>query len=194
MLSTSPSLPSTASIVVAATTQLVTLLEPLSPEERHRAVSAALILLGQSPSGSHKISKGVDADEQEVGNGLSTKAAVWMKKFSITRDQLDSVFSIDESGVDIIASKLPGSSKRQQTIHAYILSGLKSYLITGDVAFDDKNAREFCQKVGCYDVANHANHSKAFGNFIGGTKDIGWKLTNPGLQEAAKIIKELTVT
>ena len=56
---------------------------------------------------------------------------------------------------------------------------------TGEATFADKDAREVCNKVGCYDSPNHSNYMKAFGNLTVGAKDTGWKLSNPGLLEAA---------
>jgi len=32
---------------------------------------------------------------------------------------------------------------------------------------------------------------KAFENLINGSKDAGWKLTNPGLSKAAEIVRQL---
>jgi hypothetical protein len=127
----------------------------------------------------------------EPSGGISGKAIVWMKKNSITRDQLEHVFSVEDNSIDVIAARMPANGKRQQTLQAYVICGLKTFLRTGEPAFTDSEARELCSKVGCYDVANHSNYRKAFGNLLNGSKDSGWKLTNPGLSEAVKIVKAL---
>ena len=114
-----------------------------------------------------------------------------MRKNQISREQLDQIFSIDDNAFDVIAAKMPGKSKRQQTVEAYIICGVKAFLQTGEPNFTDKEGRQLCQKIGCYDRPNHYNYIKAFGNRIGGSKDSGWKLTNPGLTDAAQLIKQI---
>ena len=73
--------------------KLVDLLSGLSPEERHRAVSAAMILLGQPRSlSAHREEDGgvADADHPSSDGVLSHKAVVWLKKNSITREKVES--------------------------------------------------------------------------------------------------------
>lgn len=177
---------------VEAALKLVQLLAPLTHEERDRAIAAAKILLGHPTS-----STPTPAPAQEPGgisdNGsVSPKASAWMKKHSITRDQLEQVFAIDGNMIDVIASSMPGTSKRQQTVEAYVICGLKSFLQSGEPGFTDKEAREVCVRVGCYDTPNHSNYIKALGNLATGSKESGWKLSNPGISKAAEIVKELT--
>jgi hypothetical protein len=175
--------------VVAAVPKLVQLLEPLTPDERQRAISAAMILFGQSApvqSGNQFV-----FEPHEVGEGICTKAANWMKKNAITREQLDHVFSIEGDSIDVIAARMPETGKRKQTAQAYVLCGIRTFLRNGDLSFTDTDAREFCNKVGCYDLANHAAYTTSFGNLITGSKESGWRLTNPGLSVGAQIIKQL---
>lgn len=186
-MTTESSDPTTA---VSAVLKLVQLLAPLSPPDRQRAISAAMILLDEPAPSQFGAHKGAHVHELPPSDGIHTKAAQWMSKYSVARTQLDHVFSIEANLVDVIAAKLPGKSKRQQTVNAYLLCGLKSYLSTGDAAFVDKDAREICSRVGCYDSANHSNYMKAFGNLITGTKESGWKLTNPGIAQVAKVVKD----
>lgn len=188
------------STAVEAVSKLVQLLHPLLPEERERAISAAFILMGQSPvMGLRPVDRSrtnmgePDALETSapLDSGLSPKVGPWLSKNALSIEQLEHVFSIDKDGIDVIAANLPGSSKRQNTFESYLLCGLKAFLQTGETAFNDKDARSICSKVGCYDTGNHFNYMKAFGNTISGSKETGWKLTNPGLVEAAKVIKTL---
>jgi hypothetical protein len=175
--------------VVAAVPKLVQLLEPLTPDERQRAISAAMILFGQSApvqSGNQSVS-----ELHEVGEGICAKAANWMKKNAITREQLDHVFSIEGDTIDVIAARMPESGKRKQTTQAYVLCGVRSFLRNGDLNFSDADARDLCIKVGCYDSPNHATYTTGFGNLITGSKDSGWRLTNPGLRVGAQIIDQL---
>jgi len=186
-LSTSNAVPK---LVLAAIPKLVEVLAPLSAEDRRRAISAAMIIFGDSPSstigGTRRIT-----EHLEASGGISGKAITWMEKNSITHEQLEHCFSIEDDSVDVIAARMPSNSKRQQTVEAYIMCGLKSFLKAGELTFTDAEGRELCDKFGCYDIPNHSNYTKAFGNFITGSKDAGWKLTNPGLSEAAKIVKLL---
>lgn len=176
---------------VEAVRQLVNTLKPLPADERRRAISAATILLGESGGAPASANDGHDHDATVV-EGIAAKAAAWMKKNGLSRELLDHVFSIDGEGIDVIATKMPGSSKRQQTVEAYLMCGLRTFMQAGEVSFLDKDARALCQKVGCYDAPNHSNYMKALGNRVTGSKDAGWKLTNPGLSEAAHIVKQLT--
>jgi hypothetical protein len=174
--------------VLAAIPKLVEVLTPLSAEDRQRAISATMILFGHPATATTASSK---SEHLEPSGGISGKAIGWMKKNSITQEQLEHSFCIEDGSVDVIAARMPAKGKRQQTVQAYIICGLKSFLKTGEPAFMDAEARELCDKVGCYDVANHSNYRKAFGNLLSGSKESGWKLTNPGLGEAAKIVKLL---
>lgn len=176
---------------VEAVRQLIATLTPLTADERRRAISAATILLGESGGAAAPFDEGHDHDVSAI-EGIAPKASAWMKKNGLSRELLDHIFSIDGGEIDVIATKMPGSSKRQQTVEAYLMCGLRSFIQTGEVSFVDKDARALCQKVGCYDTPNHSNYLKALGNRVTGSKDAGWKLTNPGLSEAAHIVKQLT--
>ena len=173
-----------------AVPQIVELLSGLGPDEQKRAVSAAMILLSLSPTGS--VVAGDDVQHGDNPEGISTKASGWMKKYGIGADQLGHVFTVSVEEVDVIAASLPGGSKRQKTLEAYVLCGLRSFIHGGEGRFDDKEARALCLKLGCYDPANHSNYMKAFSNLITGSKDIGWRITNPGFERAAQIVKQLT--
>lgn len=189
----SENLENSMKLILEAVPKIVEVLTPLSSEQRQRALSAAMLLFGESsPIPTTSIARIPNQNQQsESEDGISSKALVWMKKYSITREQLDHVFCIENDSIDVIASKMPSFGKRQQTVQAYIVCGLKSFLKTGEPTFTDADGRELCSKVGCYDVANHSNYKKAFGNFISGSKDSGWRLSNPGLNEAAQIVKQL---
>lgn len=172
--------------------ELVGLLEPLSVDERQRAISAALILVGQAASVQNPGPQGPHhAEPHYTGEGICTKAASWMKKNALTRDHLDHVFSIEAETIDIIAARMPEIGRRKQTIQAYLLCGIRAFLRTGDPAFADADARELCNRVGCYDAPNHATFTNSFGNLVTGSKESGWKLTNPGLSAGASVIKQL---
>lgn len=179
--------------VAAATPKLVQLLTPLSPEGRRRAIASALMVFGESLPQSTRNDKDedMDSDTGARGEGICQKAVAWMKKNSLSREQLEHVFSIDRDSIDVIASKMPQKTVAKQVVQAYVICGIANFLKTGDLGFTDKDARKLCEKVGAYNQTNHATYTKSFGNLITGSKDSGWKLTNPGLSDGVKIIKEL---
>jgi hypothetical protein len=187
------SIPLNSKKAVQVVPKLVELLGALSAEERDRAVSAAMILLGHSralESDLHNTT-GPSKPRHSPDGDISAKADTWMTRNAIPREDLDELFSIDADGIHVIAAKMPGKSKRQQTIAAYVICGLSSFIAKGDPSFSDKDARALCQKIGCYDTPNHFNYVKGLGNFVSGSKEAGWKLTNPGLNRAAQIVREL---
>jgi hypothetical protein len=177
-----------SSTAVGVLPKLVQILSPLAASERDKAISAAKILLAESATADSAFH---ERSQIDAAGGIAPKAASWLRKNQINREELDQIFSIEDNSFDVIAAKMPGKSKRQQTAEAYIICGVKSFLQTGEPNFTDKEGRELCQKVGCYDSPNHYNYIKGFGNRIGGSKDSGWKLTNPGLTDAAQLIKRL---
>jgi hypothetical protein len=181
-----------SSTAVGVLPKLVQILSPLAASEREKAISAAKILLAESAPPAGSVFQ--EPSQLEAGaftEGIAPKAGSWLRKNHICREELDQIFSIEDNTFDVISAKMPGRSKRQQTAEAYIICGVKAFLQTGEPNFTDKEARQLCQKVGCYDAPNHYNYVKGFGNRIGGSKDSGWKLTNPGLTEAVQLIKLL---
>jgi hypothetical protein len=123
--------------------------------------------------------------------GISARATAWMRQHQIGHADLEQVFSIETDPVEVIAATPPAESRKQQTIQAYLLCGMCAFIRTGNLTFNDSDARALCERFGCFDVGNHTNATRKFGNLIAGSKDSGWRLTNPGLHEAAQIVKNL---
>src|SRR5438093_12887919 len=115
---------------VEALPKLVELLSALPAAERDKAISAARILLADSTSSSisatHKEAP-IEANREFI-EGIAPRAAGWLRKNHLGREQLDQIFSIEDNTFDVIAAKMPGKSKRQQTVEAYIICGIKSFL------------------------------------------------------------------
>ena len=175
-----------------AMTKIVEILTPLSSEDRARAVSAALTLLGDVQSKAPQ--EGADdqiASDSDLGV-LSPRTRHWMNQNGISVTELQHVFHVVDGGAEVI-SAIPGRNKKEQTYSAYVLTGLGQFLVTGNAAFTDKAARALCEASGCYDRANHAVHLRDRGNEFTGTKEKGWTLTAPGLKRAAELVKELQV-
>lgn len=184
------------SSLAEAAAKVVEVLNSFSSEERLRIVKASLTLLGDeinTPSAQSRGSHGSEQTEDESDSEISKihkQAQQWMRRNTITAEQLEHCFHFDNGQVIPIA--LPGNAttKREQTVNAYIAVGLASYLANGDASFSDATARKFCEQSGCYDLANHITAVKALKNRVTGSKTTGWKLTAPGLTAAAELVKQ----
>src|SRR5450759_3063026 len=110
--------------VAAATPKLVQLLTPLTREGRQRAIASALMVFGESLSSATR-QKDKDADvvsgsHAAAGEGICQKAAAWMKKNALSREQLEHAFSIDRDSIDVIASQMPQKTVSKQVVQAYV--------------------------------------------------------------------------
>jgi hypothetical protein len=173
------------------TTKIVNLLTPFESEERKRIVQATLTLLGESLDSAH-IKSTKNGESVEIAGDLPQRAKVWMRQNRISIEELEQVYHVDGGKAEIVASNIPGKTKKEQTLNAYLLAGTAGLLAIGEPAFDDKVARELCDTLGFYDPTNHATHMKDKGNKLAGSKAMGWKLTAPGLTQSAALIKEMT--
>lgn len=182
-----------AKSITDATVKIHAILEPLESDERQRVMNAALILLGDQPTGAHTTASngGVSQGEDETPQtgDLPLAAARWVKKHGLTIDTLENHFHFDDGAVAPIELPGDGKAKREKTINTYLMQGVASLLQSGSAAFEDAVARERCNEFGCYDAPNHGRYLKQFGNLITGSKSNGWKLTAPGLSAAASLLK-----
>lgn len=172
-------------------TSIVDLLEPMESEDRVRIINAALALLGESATPA-KFGTGTVAEDTANLGELPPRARTWMKQYGLSGDELEQVFNVVDGVAEVIASHMPGKNKKEQTLNAYVLTGIAQLIATGNANFSDNDARDLCVRSGCYDSGNHATTMKNKGNEFSGTKDKGWTLTAPGLKRAAEIIKELS--
>jgi hypothetical protein len=168
--------------ITDAVSAIVGELAGFSPEERQRIVRASLTLLGDSSENAS-----AKADEDTGDAPFPTKARMWMKRYSVTAEQIAHVFHRDEEGVKIIAT-IPGPTKREQVVNAYVLSGIAKLLASGESKFDDRAARAVCESGGFFDGTNHMKYMK--NSEFTGSKDKGWVLTTPGLEKGAALVSE----
>lgn len=179
-------------LLATVMTKVIEVLTPLDSDQRKRVIQAAFALLGEEPAlktpGSHSSKKNDVADE-DVIEGISKAAAVWLAKAKITKEQLEQYLHIDGGAAKVIS--LPGNATKRidQVVHTYLMQGLAAFLAAGEASFSDKDARDLCEHFGCYDHTNHAKYIKEFGNRITGSKNAGWKLTAPGLAAASELLK-----
>ena len=171
--------------------KMMDILTPLSPEDRRRLIGAALTLLGDEAANVSVTAPGPRRQVDEGAEGLPARAKLWMDQNSISLDELQQVFQIADGAVEVIASEIPGKNDKEKTFSAYVLTGIKGLLATGNPVFDDKSARQLCKSSGCFTGGNHATHLSDHGNEFTGSKDRGWVLTAPGLKRGATLVKEL---
>lgn len=176
---------------------LVSSLEPFSSEERGRAVSATMTLLGEtvalpkqeaisSAREETRTTEAIDEGQDEWPKRVTS----WIRQNSITLDQIRQIFHRGGEGFEVITAEVPGKTNRDRIRNAYVLLGISRFLTSGDASFDDKSARALCEKLGIFDRTNHAKYMKG-GNEFTGSKDKGWVLTAPGLKRGAGLILEL---
>jgi len=179
--------------------QIYELLEPLSPEERKRVISATMALFGE---GSPARWTGLPGDikdlkheeDSDLPTDLGKKARRWITQTGLTTAQLEEVFHFEDGGtVDLIAMEISGSTNKEQTANAYLLCGARSLLQGDEPNVQNKDAVEYCKHVGCYDKNNHTYNRNSLGNKIIGTVGDGFTLPAPGLKAAAAVIKAMAV-
>jgi hypothetical protein len=170
--------------VTQAVTNIVQELTDFTSEERHRIVRASLMLLGEA---SAEANNGANSGQADDGS-LPAKARSWMKQHGLSTEQVSEVFHIGGDDIDIIAS-IPGKTKKEQVRNAYVLLGISRLLKSGETKFEDKAARELCEKGGFFDHTNHMKYMK--GSEFTGSRDKGWVLTAPGLKLGASLVAQL---
>ena len=174
------------------TIELYKLLEPHDADIRERAIKAVMVMLGGNLEVTAPDKKpSAESGEDEDGPALLPKVRAWMRTHAITREQVDHVFHLDGGVCEVLPSEAPGKNGKEQTINAYILTGISTFLQSGETRFDDKTARDVCKAMGCFNESNHAYYLKGRGNLLGGTKDAGWTLTGPSMKIGAELVRTL---
>jgi hypothetical protein len=192
--------PPSAANLPELTGKVYAILEPLASGDRLRVVHAALTLLGEglpaplssavkTPGGRGVSSGEIKSDEGDL-EGLPPEARKWLQRSGLSMDDLNHFFHFDNEKVTVIASPLESKTKKEQTIGAYLLRGVAALLETGAASFQDDEARSVCEHLGCLDKPNHSRITQGFGNKIAGSKEAGWRLTQPGLNAAAEMLKQ----
>ena len=108
----------------------------------------------------------------------------------ITTEQLDKVYYFDGKNYEIIVNNLGEATNSKKQIKLALLLGAKSLLGSSEPFIAKETLIELCKKYSCYDSANFSAYMKKNKNWFL-NKDSGWNLTNPGQQEAIRVIKEL---
>jgi hypothetical protein len=172
------------------------ILEPMAPEDRDRALRAALVLVGDPMPSAAVTGPTVDGPKEpstlaSVSPMFGPTAQRWLTQNQIQVENIENLFHVSGDDAIPIFSSVPGASRREQTVNCYLLAGVRRLLATDEAIADDKEAVELCQQVRAYDKNNHTSNRKSLGAKVTGSRENGFKLTVPGLREAARLIKTM---
>ena len=126
--------------------EIFTLLEPLDADDRSRVVQSALALLGD---GAQALGVGAPAtDVADTERSFGPKATRWLEQNQVSFSDLEETFLLDGAAVEVIASDVPGSGKKQKTHNCYLLEGVARFLATDEPRFADADAGGTVQEHG----------------------------------------------
>jgi hypothetical protein len=167
--------------ITQTVTDLFEILDPLSTDDRQRAIKAVFALLGDAPPVAVASSPLVTQPRTDGGgnqpalSGLGPRAAMWAAQHRLDREVLERVFYFHDGKVDIHVTSVPGSSRREKTINCYLLVGARALLASDAPRFDD----------------NHPTYRGALGPRATGSRQDGFDLTGPGLKEAGELVASI---
>src|SRR5260370_11364031 len=120
--------------------------------------------------------KGTEAKEevQDELEGISPVARKWISRNGLQAKQLWTIFSLSTDGVDLIATTVPGESKRQRMRNVFLLTGIAAYLGSGAARFSHQQVKEACLHYDAFDSANFSANLKHFSREVTGSKDTGY--------------------
>jgi hypothetical protein len=174
--------------------QIYNLLFPHDSELRRRVMQSAMTLLGEgavqsaTPLADVQSTSGVFEDLR-----LGPKASKWIQRHAVNRQMLDEVFHLTGDRIDIIASSVPGASKREMTVNCYLLCGVRGLLKDDVPSIDESEAVSVCKRLTAYDKNNHTTNRLAVGNKMSGNRPT-FTLTGPGEAAAADLIKQMGIS
>ena len=178
------------------TMEILKIAEGNSNEVLKRSFQAVLLLRGEvqnfaeqnkPPTGQNLNSNAGEFADTKIG----PKALKWIQRNGITRAQLDEVFHLSGETIELTASGVPGSSKRDMTVNCYLLMGIRGLLQFDEPKLNESDTLVQCKRLTAYDKNNHTTLRKYVGNRITGTKP-DFLLTGPGETAAAVLIKQMT--
>jgi hypothetical protein len=136
-----------------------------------------------------------DAAEKEVGDaleGVSPVARKWMARNGLQASKIGSVFSLGGDEIDLIATTVPGTNKKERMRSVFLLKGVASYLATGAARFTHEQMKDACVHYDAFDAANFASNLKSLSSEVTGSKAEGYALNPRGLAAATEMVKSLT--
>jgi hypothetical protein len=130
--------------------------------------------------------------EEGLQEGLSPVALKWIRRNDLTTAKLSSLFSIGVDEIDLVARRVPGSSKSQKFRNVALLKGVASYLGTGSAKVYHKALKEAAGHYGADPGNNITTYIKNMSADMTGTAASGYTLTTHGLTEARDLIVDMT--
>ena len=178
-------------VLAQAATKTFEVLSPLTSEQRLRVVRSALELLGETATSIAAATNSQPAKkpDEKGQDGISRPAQIWIEKSGVTLETLEQYFDIRDDSTEVIGLPQSVTKVHEKVLMTYLFTGLSKLISSGESTFSDEEARERCKHFGCYDHTNHSKYLKAFANRITGSKNAGWKVTAPGLNEIAQKIR-----
>jgi hypothetical protein len=167
------------------------LLFPHESELRRRVMQSAMTLLGETAVHTPAVSAEVQSSGGFDDLRLGPKALKWIQRHAVTREMLDELFHLTGDSIDIIASTVPGASKREMTVNCYLLAGIRGLLKEDAPSLDESETIAVCKRLTAYDRNNHTTNRQAVGNKMSGNRPT-FTLTGPGETAAADLIKQMT--
>jgi hypothetical protein len=134
-------------------------------------------------------SAGSEPDEES--EGISPVALKWIRRSGLTSTGLSLLFSLGVDEIDLVAKKVPGTTKKDRMHSVLLLKGIAAYLGTGVARVTYEQLKEACVHYDAYDSINFATHLKSFASEASGTKAAGYTLTARGITNATEMIKSL---
>jgi hypothetical protein len=146
--------------------------------------------LPNSSSRSGQLPPGASAEEDGL-EGISPLARKWMVRNGLSAEQLSQLFSLGADEIDLVASTVPGTNKRDRARTVLLLKAMAAYLSSGAARVTHEQIKEACLHYDAYDSANHAKSIKLMVAEASGNKESGYTLTARGMTAATEIIKEM---
>ena len=145
----------------------------------------------------HFLSSGLGADGvggRSSGTATALKGGGAQKSFSVflashkLENSFESVFELEAGKCQIIIKDLKETTTAKKQVRLALLLGIKNLAEKGIPEVPSEELRTLCQEYSCYDSPNFSTHMKKQKNlFLPQAKD--WKLTTPGMNEAANVIR-----
>lgn len=181
---------------------IVELVDTLPEKYRDRTFELLIShLLSDKPSAKqddgHSTAKESQRKNGEKATDLTVSAKVraFMRRHSLTEEQLSEVVMMDEGEVHFVREP-KGEKNATAQIQWALLLALKTALLGGDLVVDPEAVRSVCIDKGFYDKANFATNfktasNKAFFQKLLSPQGEPARLSQQGERQLAQILKDL---
>jgi hypothetical protein len=117
----------------------------------------------------------------------------FFEEYGISDEEWVKIFDLDGNSYSVIARDLKEKASARKQMKLALLLGVKNLLETGDPVIRRQELVPLCQEHAAYDGPNFAGTMKRYSNlWTQKPKAKGeWRLTHPGREEAARVIREL---